>query len=103
MLWRGSGPAVLHARRAARRLTAADPSPSPACLSPGPQVPPEQWGGNTLTLAQVDEFTAYVKANGGAGMMIWALKGKQGPPSPGDVTARMCAGLGLADCAVPLP
>jgi hypothetical protein len=78
----------------------ADPPPIPH--PPRPQVPPEAWGGNVVSLTQVDDFTAYVKANGGAGMMIWSL-GKPGSPSPGEITNHMCTGLGLGSCSVPLP
>jgi hypothetical protein len=65
-------------------------------------VPPEAWGGNVVTLPQVDDFTAYVKANGGAGMMIWSLE-KQGTPNPTSIVNRMCLGLGLSNCDTPLP
>jgi hypothetical protein len=65
-------------------------------------VPPEAWGGNVVTLPQVDDLAAYTKANGGSGIMIWSLH-KKGTPSAQDILTRACAGLGGANCAAPLP
>ena len=65
-------------------------------------MPPEAWGGNVVTLDQVDDFTAYVIANNGSGMMIWSLE-KPGTPSATNITNHMCTGLGLSNCTAPLP
>lgn len=40
----------------------------------GVQVPPEAWGGHVITLAEAQDTTAYVKAAGGDGMMLWSLQ-----------------------------
>jgi hypothetical protein len=77
-------------------------SSPPAPLPSPQQVPPEAWGGNVVTLAQVDDLTAYAKANGGSGMMIWSLH-KKGTPSAQDILTHACTGLGGANCAAALP
>jgi hypothetical protein len=65
-------------------------------------VPPEGYGDNVVTLDQVDSFSAYVRANGGSGMMLWSLQ-SQGTPSATQITQHACAAMGMAGCAAPLP
>lgn len=76
-----------------------------ANIALGVEVPPEAWGDNSVTLAQVDDLTGYVKDNKGAGMMIWSLQKTPSPgaPGPGQITNRMCLGLSLESCDTPLP
>ena len=62
--------------------------------NPSPPYPPPP--------PQVDDFTAYVIANNGSGMMIWSLE-KPGTPSATNITNHMCTGLGLSNCTAPLP
>ena len=52
----------------------------------------------------VDDYAAYVKAQGGpVGMMLWSLH-KAGTPSPQAVLSRACTGLAMAaNCAAALP
>lgn len=66
------------------------------------QIPPEAWGGNVLTLAEVDDLAAYAPTQGGAGLMLWSLH-KKGTPSPQQVLQRACGLQGMADCAAALP
>jgi chitinase len=73
-----------------------------AAVVMGVEVPPEAWGGNVVTLAQVDDYAAYTKAQGGAGMMIWSLH-KKGTPSAQDILTHACTTLGMTGCTSPLP
>jgi len=73
-----------------------------AAITLGVEVPPEAWGGNVVTLAQVQEFSAYQKANGGRGMMLWSLH-KKGSPSAAAMSNTVCTTLGMANCNVALP
>lgn len=69
-----------------------------AAVALGVEVPPEAWGGNVVTLDQVRTFASYVKANGGAGMMMWSLN-KPGTPSAKDIAATVCTQYAMAtDC-----
>jgi chitinase len=68
----------------------------------GVEVPPEAWGGNVQTLADVQARAAYVKGRAGKnGMMLWSLH-KQGSPSPQQVLSTVCSTLGLSSCSAPL-
>ena len=65
-------------------------------------MPPEAWGGNVVTLAQVQDLAAYTKTQGGAGMMLWSLH-KKGTPSAQSMLTQACNTLGMAGCTSPIP
>jgi len=67
----------------------------------GVEVPPEAWGGHEITVQEAQDTTAYVKANGGDGMMIWSLQ-KGGTPSAQTLSTTICNTLGMGGCAAPL-
>ena len=70
----------------------------------GLQVPPEAWGGHVITLEEAHNITAYVRANGGDGMMLWSLQ-KGGSPSAQALSTVVCNGLGMggaAGCSAPI-
>ena len=74
-----------------------------AAISLGFEVPPEAWGGNIQTLADVTKNSAYVRAQGGAGgTMVWSLP-KQGTPSAQSIVTTACQAMGMAGCAAALP
>jgi chitinase len=66
------------------------------------EVPPEAWGGNVLTLTQVEQIATYTRANGGAGMMLWSLH-KGGTPSATAIAQKVCTLYGMFGCSLPLP
>ena len=65
-------------------------------------MPPEAWGGNVQTLADVTKNSAYVRANGGAGAMVWSLH-KKGTPSAQSITTTACQAMGMTGCTAALP
>lgn len=67
----------------------------------GMQVPPESWGGHSLTMLEVADLSMYVKDSGGSGMMLWALT-KAGSPSAQEVSREVCLIFQLENCAAPL-
>ena len=67
----------------------------------GVQIPPESWGGHTLTMLKVADLSMYVKDAGGGGMMLWALT-KAGSPSAEEVSREVCLIFQLENCAAPL-
>lgn len=67
----------------------------------GVQVPPEAWGGHVITVQECQQTAAYVKANGGDGMMLWSLQ-KAGTPSAQTLSTTICNSLGLGSCSTPL-
>jgi len=67
----------------------------------GMQVPPESWGGHELTMAEVTDLSFFVKAQGGSGMMLWALT-KEGSPSAEAVSKEVCVIFTLENCGAPL-
>jgi chitinase len=73
-----------------------------AAVALGVEVPPEAWGGNVVTLAQVKEYAQYVKANGGRGMMIWSLQ-KKGTPTAAAISNTVCTTLGMGNCTQTYP
>jgi chitinase len=69
----------------------------------GVEVPPEAWGGNMQTLADVDARAKYVAARGGKyGLMVWSLH-KKGTPSAASMFNTICTVFGLSNCAAALP
>jgi len=73
-----------------------------AAIAMGVEVLPEAWGGNIVTLAQVQDYAQYVKSKGGKGMMMWSLH-KKGTPSAADIAKTVCTTLGLTNCNTALP
>ena len=73
-----------------------------AAIALGVEVPPEAWGGNVVTVAQVADYASYAKAQGGAGMMVWSLH-KKGTPSTQAILTQACTTQGMAGCTAPLP
>jgi len=73
-----------------------------AATALGVQVPPEAWGGNVVTLTQVEDYATYTKSQGGSGMMIWSLN-KRGTPSAQDILTRACTVQGQSGCTTALP
>ena len=70
----------------------------------GVEVPPEAWGGHVITLEEARDIAAYVKAKGGAGLMIWSLQ-KPGTPSAQALSTTICSTLGMggaAGCSAPI-
>jgi hypothetical protein len=55
-----------------------------------------------VTLAQVQDYAAYVRANGGSGVMLWSLH-KKGTPSAQGILTRACSTMGMPACSTPLP
>jgi len=73
-----------------------------AAIALGVEVPPEAWGGNIVTLSDVQAYSQYVKNNGGSGMMIWSLH-KKGTPSANSFGHQICQTYDMAECQVTLP
>lgn len=67
----------------------------------GVEVPPEAWGGHEITLEEARSITAYIKAHGGDGMMIWSLQ-KPGTPSAQALSTVICTELGMGNCTAPI-
>jgi chitinase len=67
----------------------------------GVEVPPESWGGHVITVAELQETAAHIKANGGDGMMLWSLQ-KSGSPSGQTLSTAACNALGMGGCASPI-
>ena len=65
-------------------------------------MPPEAWGGNVVTIAQVQDYAAYTQAQGGSGMMLWSLH-KKGTPSAQSILTQACTTMGMAGCTTPIP
>ena len=71
-------------------------------IAVGVEVPPEAWGGNVITLAEVQQRAAFVKGVAQkAGMMVWSLH-KPGSPSAAQMFNAICTTLGLSSCSTPL-
>ena len=92
----------------------------------------QAWGGNVLSIADVNTLCSHIKANGGDGLMLWCalqqpavptscLPGacaahmltfschdkcrslqKVGTPSAQDISTAACQCLGLGNCTAPL-
>jgi chitinase len=74
-----------------------------SAIAIGVEVPPEAWGGNVVTLEQVTNIATYVRANGGAGMMLWSLHKKSGAPGPQAITQQVCTTYAMGGCSAALP
>ena len=55
-----------------------------------------------MTLAQVQDYATYVRANGGSGMMLWSLH-KKGTPSAQGILTRSCTVMNMTSCSTLLP
>jgi chitinase len=73
-----------------------------AAIALGVEVPPEAWGGNVVSLSDVQAYSQYVKNNGGRGMMIWSLQ-KRGEPSANSISHQICQAYNMEECQVTLP
>jgi chitinase len=73
-----------------------------AAIALGFEVPPEAWGGNVQTLADVTKNSQYARAQGGAGAMVWSLH-KKGTPSAQDIVTAACQAMGGSGCTAALP
>ena len=72
----------------------------------GVEVANEAWGGHVISLPEVDSIATHIKATGGNGMMLWALKkpADQGPTAV-QISQRICTQFGLdrCDCGIFCP
>lgn len=80
------------------QYTAPDSRPFPHTTP----CPPAAWGGNVVTLPQVQDYAAYTQQQGGAGIMLWSLH-KKGTPSAQSVLTQACTTLGMPDCSAAIP
>ena len=72
-------------------------------LTLGLEVAPEAWGGHVTSLPEVNNLTSFVKAQGGAGMMMWSLQKQAGiGPSGQSIASTACLKLGSSQCSCPL-
>jgi chitinase len=72
-------------------------------LTLGVQVAPEAWGGHVISLPEVNDLSTFVKAQSGAGMMMWSLQKQAGEGPTGQAIATTaCLNLGLNQCSCPL-
>ncbi len=69
-------------------------------LTMGVQVPPEAWGGNVVTLTEVETYAKYSIAFGG-GMMLWAMQ-KAGTPSAQAISTTICNTYNMGNCTAPM-
>lgn len=69
----------------------------------GMQVANESWGGHVISMPEVIDLSTFVKGNGGAGMMLWALQKQadQGPSAQA-ISQEVCRIFSLQDCNAPL-
>ncbi|KAH7620133.1 hypothetical protein NADE_008407 [Nannochloris sp. 'desiccata'] len=72
-------------------------------LTMGLQVAPEAWGGHVISLYEVNDLSTFVKAQNGAGMMMWSLQKQAGEgPTGQEIASTACLKLGLNQCSCPL-
>lgn len=70
----------------------------------GIEVAPEAWGGHVITTPEAVALAAYVKANGGSGIMLWALskQAQANTPSAQVLSTAVCTELALGNCSAKL-
>ena len=75
-----------------------------AAVALGFEVPPEAWGGNWISLADVTTNSQFVLAKGGAGVMVWSLRAAgTTTPTAQSITTTACQAMGMPNCAAPIP
>ena len=52
--------------------------------------------------AQINSICSYIKAQGGNGLMLWALQKDTGTPDPQTISSTVCTCLSLGSCSTPL-
>jgi hypothetical protein len=69
-------------------------------IAAGVEVAPEAWGGNVVTLTQVQQIADHLTQNGGQGIMLWSLQKQAGSgPTALQIVQYLCNNYGLANCS----
>lgn len=75
----------------------------PGHIVGGIEMPPEAWGGNITTLAQITQYGSFMTSNNYSGLMFWSLQGSGNsgtpPYSVQQAATQICTALGLSSCS----